>query len=78
MARRTRQVGIAGRFGARFGSTLRKKWKKVMERRYALYECPYCGSKVVIRRIAVGIWQCPKCGAVFAGGAYQPLTSLRK
>ena len=78
MVRRTRMVGISGRFGPRYGSTLRKKWKKVMERRYAVFECPHCGSKVVMKRVAVGIWKCPKCGAVFAGGAYQPITALVK
>jgi len=78
MVRRTKIVGIAGRYGSRYGSTLRKKWKKVMEKRYAMFECPYCGSRVVMKRISTGIWKCPKCGAVFAGGAYQPITSLSK
>jgi large subunit ribosomal protein L37Ae len=71
---RTRVVGIAGRFGARYGSSLRKKWKEVMERRYAAYQCPYCSNIVVFKRIAFGIWQCPKCGAKWAGAAYTPWT----
>ncbi|RLG79404.1 MAG: 50S ribosomal protein L37ae [Thermoprotei archaeon] len=76
MVRRTKIVKISGRFGARYGSSLRKKWRKVMEKRYAKVECPYCGTKVVMKRIAVGLWQCPKCGTVFAGGAYQPVTEI--
>jgi len=45
MARRTRVVGIAGRFGPRYGSTLRKRWRDVMERRYADHLCPFCGTQ---------------------------------
>ncbi len=78
MGRRTRSVGIAGRFGARYGSTLRKRWRSVMERRYAPYECPRCGTKKIMKRISVGLWKCPKCGAIFAGGAYQPVTGVSK
>ncbi len=73
---RKKVVGIAGRFGARYGSSLRKRWKAVMERRYAEYKCPYCGKIGVLERIAVGIWRCPRCGAVWAGGAYTPSTEV--
>lgn len=75
---RTKVVGIAGRFGARYGSSLRKKWKEVMDRRYAEYVCPLCGTKVSFRRVSIGIWVCPKCGRTFAGGAYQPYTEIGK
>jgi len=78
MGRRTRVVGVAGRYGPRYGSTLRKKWRKVMERRYATYRCVFCGSKVRMKRISVGVWYCPRCGRVFAGGAYQPYTEVGK
>ncbi|MEM0043245.1 MAG: 50S ribosomal protein L37ae [Sulfolobales archaeon] len=73
---RKKVVGIAGRFGARYGSSLRKRWKAVMERRYSEYRCPYCGKISVLERIAVGIWRCPKCGATWAGGAYTPTTEV--
>ncbi|OYT50478.1 MAG: 50S ribosomal protein L37ae [Desulfurococcales archaeon ex4484_204] len=76
MGRRTKSVGIAGRFGSRYGASLRKKWRKVMERRYLKYECPFCGVKVRMKRLSLGIWYCPSCGRVFAGGAYQPYTSI--
>ncbi len=81
MGKRTRVVGIAGRFGARYGSTLRKRWKEVMERRYDAQKnmpCPFCGARGHIKRISVGIWKCEKCGAVWAGGAYVPRTGLNK
>lgn len=69
---RTKSVGIAGRFGARYGSSLRKKWKEIMERRYAPYQCPYCASIVTMERLAFGVWRCPKCRNVWAGAAYTP------
>ena len=72
----TKVVGIAGRFGARYGSTLRKRWKEVMEKRYAPHVCPFCGSIGTVRRITVGVWTCKKCGATWAGGAYVPRTEL--
>ncbi|MEM1541497.1 MAG: 50S ribosomal protein L37ae [Ignisphaera sp.] len=69
---RTKSIGIAGRFGARYGSSLRKKWREIMERRYNVYQCPYCSNNVVMERLAFGIWQCPKCKTVWAGAAYTP------
>lgn len=73
---RTEVVGIASRFGARYGSSLRKKWKEVMERRYATYTCPFCNKQTRFKRISTGIWQCPKCGKIWAGGAYTPWTEI--
>ncbi len=71
---RTKVVGIAGRFGARYGSSVRKKWKEIMERRYTEYTCPYCSNTTIIKRIAFGIWKCPKCNTIWAGAAYTPWT----
>ncbi|BCU67365.1 50S ribosomal protein L37ae [Sulfolobales archaeon HS-7] len=64
--------GVSKRFGARYGFTLRKKWEKVMIRRYDEHECPYCKSKGKIIRISSGIWTCKKCNNVWAGPAYTP------
>jgi len=71
---RKKVSGIAARFGARYGASLRKRWKKVMEARYSIYRCPLCGAETRMKRIAIGIWQCPKCGATWAGAAYTPWT----
>lgn len=68
--------GISGRFGARYGSSLRKRWKEIMSRRYSEVSCPFCKANVVMKRISVGVWQCPKCGTIFAGGAYTPQTEV--
>ncbi len=73
---RTKVVGIAARFGARYGSSLRLKWKEVMERRYATYTCPFCKARVKMKRLSVGLWQCPKCSTIFTGGAYTPISEV--
>ena len=78
MGRRTKIVGIAGRFGARYGSTLRKRYRDIMVKRYAPHKCPFCAVQGKIVRISVGMWKCRKCGRVFAGGAYVPRTGLNK
>jgi len=64
------------RFGARYGARLRKKVQEVELSQRALYPCDRCGSKTV-RRIAVGIWECKKCGYKFAGGAWAPVTTVK-
>lgn len=73
---RLKVTGIAGRFRARYGSSLRKKWKEIMEKRYSEVVCPFCRARVVMKRLSVGLWQCPKCATVFAGGAYTPTTEV--
>ena len=78
MARRTKSVGIAGRYGARYGSTLRKRVKRILEQRYAPHVCPFCGTKGKVVRISVGIWKCRKCGMVWAGAAYVPRSGLNR
>lgn len=75
---KTRVVGIAGRYGARYGSTLRKKIKEVLEKRYSPHTCPFCAHRGRVVRISTGIWMCKKCGARWAGGAYIPRTELSK
>jgi large subunit ribosomal protein L37Ae len=63
--------GTTKRFGARYGSRLRKRVEEIEKAQYATYQCSRCG-RVAVRRVAVGIWQCRKCGHKFAGGAWSP------
>ncbi|OYT39811.1 MAG: 50S ribosomal protein L37ae [Desulfurococcales archaeon ex4484_58] len=78
MVKRTRVVGIAGRYGARYGSTLRKKVRDILQKRYSPHTCPFCGYKGKVVRLSTGIWMCRKCGVKWAGGAYVPRTELSK
>ncbi|MEX2701893.1 MAG: 50S ribosomal protein L37ae [Candidatus Baldrarchaeia archaeon] len=74
---RTKKVGITGRFGARYGSTIRKRVREIEEKMKRPHKCPKCGTKAV-KRISVGIWQCRKCNYTFTGGAYIPVTGVGK
>lgn len=74
---RKKKVLSAGKFGARYGMRLRKKWLDVDVRQRRPHECPVC-SKKAVRRLASGIWQCRKCGVKFAGGAYLPAVGVAK
>ena len=64
---RTKKVGITGKFGARYGLSIRRKILKVEAKKTKV--CPYCGRKQ-IKRLASGIWNCGKCKSKFTGGAY--------
>ncbi|HEU97617.1 MAG: 50S ribosomal protein L37ae [Fervidicoccaceae archaeon] len=75
---RTKLVGIAGKFGARYGSTLRKQYKEIMEKRYAEHVCPFCGISGKVKRISTGIWKCEKCGTTWAGASYLPRSGMNK
>ncbi len=74
---RTKKAGRAGRFGARYGSTLRQRVAKIEANMKALHKCPSCQTKAV-RRISTGIWSCRKCGHTFTGGAWIPVTDAQK
>merc|ERR1712080_382060 len=55
MAKRTRKVGIVGKYGTRYGASLRKMAKKIEVSQHARYTCKFCG-KDAMKRTAVGIW----------------------
>jgi len=69
MAKRTKKVGIVGKYGTRYGASLRKIAKKAEVSQHAKYVCSFCG-KSAVRRTAAGIWKCKGCRKVIAGGAY--------
>jgi large subunit ribosomal protein L37Ae len=73
MAKRTKKVGSAGRFQARYGVRARTRVRNVELQQKVKHDCPRCGHKKV-KRTGTGIWQCYKCGVKFAGGAYIPKT----
>ncbi|MGC8816464.1 MAG: 50S ribosomal protein L37ae [Candidatus Hadarchaeum sp.] len=68
---RTKKVGSAGRFGPRYGTKVRKLVVEVEKKLKQDYKCPSCGA-LKVRRTCSSIWQCRRCGAKFAGGAYTP------
>ena len=73
MAKRTKKVGPAGRFKARYGVRARTRLRNVEIIQRAKHTCPTCGHQKV-KRVSTSIWKCRKCGVKFAGGAYLPRT----
>lgn len=71
----TRKTGLAGGFGARYGTVTRRRYISIVTGLRSKHECPRCMFKTV-KRWSVGVWHCRKCGYKFAGGAYAPTTKL--
>ena len=69
MGKRTKKVGITGKYGTRYGSTLRKLLRKIEVSQHSTYRCAFCG-KDSFKRTCAGIWHCKSCRKTIAGGAY--------
>mmetsp|Transcript_19496 Transcript_19496/g.23710 ORF Transcript_19496/g.23710 Transcript_19496/m.23710 type:complete len:94 (-) Transcript_19496:412-693(-) len=69
MGKRTKKAGIVGKYGTRYGSSIRKVVKKIEIAQHSKYGCPFCG-KTAVKRHSVGIWDCGSCKKRMAGGAY--------
>jgi large subunit ribosomal protein L37Ae len=69
MPTKSKKSKSAGRFGARYGKTVRNRLVKVEEKQRKKQRCPFCG-KPGAKRISKGIWKCPKCNKKFASDAY--------
>ncbi|XP_070566010.1 large ribosomal subunit protein eL43 [Ptychodera flava] len=69
MAKRTRKVGVVGKYGTRYGASLRKMVKKIEITQHSKYTCTFCGKENMKRKV-VGIWHCKSCKKTIAGGAW--------
>lgn len=67
----TKKIGAAGKYGVRYGRSIRTGILKTHAERHAPHRCPSC-RKIALRREAAGIWSCKKCATTFAGKAYKP------
>ena len=74
MAKRTKKVGICGKYGCRYGASLRKVVKKFEITQRSKYVSPFSGKESV-KRVATGIWKCKSTNRKIAGGAYQLATA---
>ena len=70
---RTKKVKTTGRFGSRYGVGIRRRVIKIEAMQKKKHKCPKCGF-LRIKRLAAGIFECQKCKARLAGGAYLPET----
>ncbi|KYK25678.1 50S ribosomal protein L37 [Thermoplasmatales archaeon SM1-50] len=73
MSKRTKKVGTSGRYSSRYGVKSRTIVREIEGQQRLRHSCPQCGQKSVQRK-STSIWECSKCGNIFAGGAYLPET----
>jgi large subunit ribosomal protein L37Ae len=73
MSKATEKAGSSGRFGARYGVVVRNRVRDIEKVKTSYHECPRC-HRPSVTRICSGIWQCSKCDAKFAAGAYSPIS----
>lgn len=43
-AKRTKKVGVVGKYGTRYGASLRKMVKKIEITQHSKYTCTFCGK----------------------------------
>jgi large subunit ribosomal protein L37Ae len=69
MTVKTKKVKSAGRFGARYGRSVRARVVKIESKQRVKQKCPFC-AKVGLKRLGSGIWSCNRCNKTFASDAY--------
>ena len=70
MGKRTKKVGITGKYGTRYGASIRKVLRKIEVSQHSKFISPF-GGKLSMKREVVGIWKCTHTKKKYAGGAYQ-------
>ncbi|XP_022156847.1 putative 60S ribosomal protein L37a-1 [Momordica charantia] len=66
---RTKKASIVGKYGTRYGASLRKQIKKMEVSHHRKYFCEF-SEKYAVKRKVVGIWGCKDCGQVKADSDY--------
>ena len=61
----------------RHGATIRKRVRKIYEKKKKKYRCPNCRKKA-LRWVAVGLWECRNCGFKMAGAAFEPKSDVHE
>ncbi|VVB71225.1 50S ribosomal protein L37Ae [uncultured archaeon] len=61
--------------GSRYGVKIRKREREVLKKSRGTYESPII-HKMSVRRLGTAKWICDSTGYVFAGGAYEPETTV--
>lgn len=69
MPSKLKKAKSSGRFGARYGRSVRMKLVGVEQKQRKKQKCPYCG-KLGVKRLSKGIWNCSKCRKKFASDTY--------
>lgn len=69
MGTKTKKIKAAGKFGAGYGTRVRKNYNAIEELQRKRQISPFY-PKGKVKRISAGIWKCIKTGRIFAGHAY--------
>ena len=51
MSKRTKKVGITGKYGTRYGASLRKTVKKMEISQHSNFYCTFCGKDKMRRQV---------------------------
>ena len=69
MTTKSKKTKSSGRFGPRYGKTVKDKLVQVEKKQRVKQKCPFCG-KIGVKRLSKGIWKCPRCEKKFANNTY--------
>jgi len=76
VSKRTKKVGPAAKYGARYGVKPKRQAAKIETMAKSKHTCPQCKA-ISVKRISSGIWHCRHCDHTFAGGAYHPMRKIK-
>jgi large subunit ribosomal protein L37Ae len=77
MSSRSGERGSLRGLGSKYGSTVRKRYARIMNSLKRTRRCPSCGS-TRFRRQSAGIWRCLTCKYTVAGEAFDIPVSVMK
>jgi large subunit ribosomal protein L37Ae len=69
MPNKLKKTRSAGRFGARYGRSVRSKLVETENKQRQKQKCPFC-EKLGVKRVSKGIWYCSRCDKKFAGDVF--------
>ncbi|MGY4884976.1 MAG: 50S ribosomal protein L37ae [Nanobdellota archaeon] len=69
MTTKSKKTKSAGRLGVRYGKKVRNMLVQTEIKQKKRQKCPFC-NRFGVKRLASGIWKCPKCNKKFAGDSY--------
>lgn len=72
MGAKTKKISSAGRFGAGYGTRVRKRLNEIESMQRKKQICLFC-NKPGLKRESSGIWHCVKCGKRYTGASYVPI-----